>query len=127
MNRLHIRYEPRVGTKLPKPSRITSEEASGLHEVRHVDDVVEFVFLNEVHVRFGSVDSFNVYPHPPYDDDLRNHDVTELQLSVDDRFERVIDNLLGRNVLMTITYTSMYLEFSGDRLTVVAIYLRIGI
>ena len=104
MNRLHIRYEPRVGTKLPTRPRRAGLPAkgsgtSGLHEVRHVDDVVEFVFLNEVHVRFGSVDSFNVYPHPPYDDDLRIHDVTELQLTVDDRFKRVIDNLFRKECI----------------------------
>ena len=112
MNRLHIRYEPRVGTKAQRPAGLPAYGDKGLHEVRHVDDVVEFVFLNEVHVRFGSVepapapsnlfgafDSFNVYPHPPYDDDLRIHDVTELQLTVDDRFERVIDNLFRKECI----------------------------
>ena len=99
VNVLHIRYEPRVGTKSGGGYNNTS---SGLHEVRHVDDVVEFVFLNEIYVRFGSVDGverFNVYPHPPYDDDLRNHDVSELQMVADSRFARVIDNLFRRECI----------------------------
>ena len=99
VNRLHIRYESRVGTKSGGGYNNTS---SGLHEVRHVDDVVEFVFLNEIYVRFGSVDGverFNVYPHPPYDDDLRNHDVSELQMVADNRFARVIDNLFRKECI----------------------------
>ena len=89
VNRLHIRYEPRVGT-------------NGLHEVRHVDDVIEFVFLNEIYVRFSSVDgveTFNVYPHVPYDEDLRLHDISMLELKVDNRFARVIDNLFRRECI----------------------------
>ena len=93
VNRLHIRYEPRVGKLSPD---------SGLHEVRHVDEVVEFVFLNEIYVRFSSVDgveTFNVYPHEPYDVDLSIHDVSSLELNADKRFARVIDNLFRRECI----------------------------
>jgi len=97
VNRLHIRYEPRVGDKT-----LVGTQETGLHEVRHVDNVVEFIFLNEIYVRFSSVDgveTFNVYPHGPYDVDLHLHDVSMLQLKADKRFARVIDNLFRRECI----------------------------
>ena len=109
VNRLHIRYEPRVGTK---SGRRQQHPSSGLHEVRHVDNVVEFIFINEIYVRFSSVEGvifiakdwssleiFNVYPHVPYDDDLRIHDISMLELKADSRFARVIDNLFRRECI----------------------------
>ena len=99
VNRLHIRYEPRVGTK---SKGVVNTRPVKLHEVRHVDDVVEFVFLNEIYGRFSSVDgveTFNVHPHEPYDGDLLLHDVSNLQLNADKRFARVIDNLFRRECI----------------------------
>ena len=97
VNRLHIKYLKRVGS-----ATSLGEMTGQLHEVLYVDNVVEFVFLNEVYVRFGSVEgveTFNVYPYTPYDIDLSIHDVSSLELKVDNRFARVIYNLFRRECI----------------------------
>ena len=104
VNRLHIKYIKRVGSprKLRTRRESLGERTGQLHEVLYVDNLVKFVFLNEIYVRFGSVEgveTFNVYPYTPYDIDLSIHDVSSLELKADSRFARVIDNLFRRECI----------------------------
>jgi len=112
VNVLHIKYVTRVDkigkadSSHAEPKGLYGSRAGfclpkGLYEVRDDTDATTFVFLNEVYVRFDSVDGgpFNVYPYTPYDNDLALHDVTSLTLHPDKRFERVIDNLFRRECI----------------------------